>query len=211
LTGSVSGGAVAPYALAFAPSGDFLVATYGLGGAQVFSYSYNTSTNTSTVVSTTVLNPSSTTDAFFGVAIDTNNYIYTASTAGLRVFSTDSASVATLVNSTPYPAGTGPRGVAVNAAANYVYVADSVGNQIYGYSIGTLGALKALTGSPFTAPPGVTSLARDNSGDYLLAEGYSATSGIQIFGIGSTGALTSNNTAASGTSTVYPAAVATTH
>jgi hypothetical protein len=90
-------------------------------------------------------------------------------------------------------------------------VADSIGSQIYGYKIGTGGALTAVTNSPFTAPSGVTSLARDNSGDYLLAEGYSAVSGIQIYGIGSSGALTSNNTAASGTTTVYPAAVATTH
>jgi 6-phosphogluconolactonase (cycloisomerase 2 family) len=211
LTGSASGGTIVPYSLTFAPSGNFLVATYGLAGAQIFSYSYNTSNSTSTVTSTAVLNPSNSTDAFYGVAIDSNNYIYTASTAGLRVFSATSAGIPTLVNATPYTVGSGPRSVMVNAAGNYVYVADSVGSQIYGYKIGTGGALTALTGSPFTAPSGVSTLARDNSGNYLLAEGYSAVSGIQIFGIGSSGSLTSNNTAASGTSTAYPVALATTH
>jgi 6-phosphogluconolactonase (cycloisomerase 2 family) len=211
LTGSASGGTLVPYNLTFAPSGDFLVATYGLAGAQVFSYSYNTSNSTSTVTSTAILNPRNSTDAYYAVAIDSSNYIYLASSAGLDVYSTTTAGVPALVNTTPYAAGSGARAVALNAAGNYVYVADSVGSQIYGYSIGTGGGLTALSGSPFTAPPGVAALARDNSGDYLLAEGYSSVSGIQIFGIGSSGALTSNNTAGSGTSTADPVVLATTH
>ena len=210
---AADGGTIVPSTLRFAPSGNFLVATLGTGGAN--SYGYSSTSGALTFA--TVINPGSTSVGIYDVAIDTNNYVYTAgsnSTAspGLKVFSGNTSGVLTLVGS--YNTGTSgnaAHAVVVNAAATYVYTGNYTDGTISAYSIGSGGALTAVSGSPFNAPAGVMALARDNSGSYILAEGYSSSSGIEAYSIGASGALTTTATAASGTSTVYPVNIVASH
>ena len=61
------------------------------------------------------------------------------------------------------------------------------------------------------APTGVGAIGRDSSGDYLVAAGYNATGGIQLFSIGSGGALSSIGSQASGITTSVPVVMALTH
>jgi 6-phosphogluconolactonase (cycloisomerase 2 family) len=204
ITGA-TGGTVTPSSVKVAPSGDFIVCALGTGGVETFTF--NTSTGAATPSS--IISPGSTSIGIYAVAVDTNNYLYAAGTAGLQVFSTTTAGAPTLLNT--YSTGNGPRSIVITSNGSYVYVANQTDGTISGYSIGTNAALTAISGSPFTGPSTVTSLGRDNSGSRILALGYNATSGLQLFSIGSTGALTLTNTAASGTTTIDPSPLALTH
>ena len=58
----------------------------------------------------------------------------------------------------------------------------------------------------------VSAIAVDNTGGYLIAVGYDANAGVELYSIASsTGALTKVAAVGSGTSTLYPALVAVTH
>ena len=211
ITGA-SGATVLPAQVTIAPSGDFLVVALGQGGAETFSL--NQSTGAAAAV--TLLSPSTTAIGIYAAAIDANNNLYLAGTNGLSVYSTTTAGVPTLLNS--YTTGNGAHSVVVASTTadsvttpKYVYVGNEIDGTISAFSIGSNAALTAVSGSPFTAPPTVDALALDSTNAYLIASGYSATTGIQLFTIGSTGALTSAGTAGTGTSGSIPGAIATTH
>jgi 6-phosphogluconolactonase len=60
--------------------------------------------------------------------------------------------VLTPVAGSPFGAGTGPTGVAVDAKGKFVYEANAQSNNIYAYTIdASTGALTQLAGSPFAA------------------------------------------------------------
>jgi DNA-binding beta-propeller fold protein YncE len=60
--------------------------------------------------------------------------------------------VLTPVAGSPFGAGTGPVGVAVDAKGKFVYEANAQSNNIYAYTIdASTGALTPLAGSPFAA------------------------------------------------------------
>lgn len=204
ITGA-STGLVTPSSIAIAPSGDFLVVALGTGGAETFSFV--TSTGVATV--STLINPANASTGIYAVAVDANNYLYAAGTAGLQVFSTTTAGVPTLQKT--YATGNGPRSIVINPDSTFVYVGNQTDSTITAYTIGTNAALAAVSGSPFSAPDTVSSLAIDSTGAYLVAAGYNATSGINLYAIGATGTLTSKATAATGTSTLIPTPIAMTH
>ena len=128
----------------------------------------------------------------YAAAWDANNYLYTAGTAGLQVFSVTSAGAPTLDST--YTTGAGAKSILVNSTSTDVYVGNQTDGTITGYSIGTNAALTAITG-----PPTVSALATNSTGVYLIAAGYKASTGIQLFTISSTGALTLDASAGSGT------------
>lgn len=204
ITGATNG-QITPSQVTVAPSGDFVVVALGTGGAETFSL------NETSGVATfqTLLSPSNASTGIYAAAVDANNYLYLAGTAGLSVYSTTTAGVPTLLKT--YSTGSGAHSVVVNTDATYVYVGNQSDSTISAFSIGTNAALTAVSGSPFTAPTTVTSLAFDSTMAYLIASGYDASTGIELYTIGTTGALTSAGTAASGTSTTIPGAIATTH
>ena len=109
-----------------------------------------------------------------------------------------------------YPVGNGPRSIVINSDSTYLYVGNDTDSTISGYSIGTNAALTALAGSPYAAPSSVDALAIDSTGKYVIASGYNASSGIQLYTIGSAGALTPTASAGDGTAGV-PSAIAATH
>jgi 6-phosphogluconolactonase len=207
-TGDTTGPVVAKQ-VKFAPSGDYFACALGTGGAVTFSFD----TSTGVGKETDLISTGSAQVGFNAVDVDSNGYLYVSyvsDTGGLQVFSMSSAEVPTLLNTTPYPTGAGPNSLVVDTGNNYVYSGNYTDGSLSGFSIGAAGALTSL-GSAYTGPPLVTTLGRDNSGSYIFAAGYSATSGFQVFQIGSTGALTVTNTAASGTDTTVPVVMALTH
>ena len=197
---------VTPVSLKVAPSGDYIVVALGTAGAETFSFITSTGAVGPTA---STITPATAATGINAIAVDDNDYLYCAGTAGLQVFSTTTAGVPTLLKT--YTTGKSPRSIVINSASTYVYVGNYTDSTISGYAIGTSGALTALTGSPYTAPTLVNALARDSTSAYVMASGFNSTSGIQLFSIGSTGALTSSASAGSGTATSIPGAIATTH
>jgi hypothetical protein len=181
-------------------------------------FAFNTTTGVASS-SAAVLPPPSTSSGFYSLAIDSNNDLFLAGTTGLVVYTVvanSSGSVTSTLasSSTGYTLGTGNVSVAVSKSSGFVFAGSQnggSGSTIYSYAIGTGGALTAVSGSPFNAPTDVAALARDSTGNYLLGLGYSATSGTQLFTIGSSGALTSSGTAADGSTLTIPTALALTH
>lgn len=197
---------VTPVSLKVAPSGDFIVVALGTAGAETFSFTTSTGAVGPTA---STLSPANAATGINAVAIDGNDYLYFAGTAGLQVFSATTAGVPTLLKT--YTTGKSPRSIVITSASTYVYVGNYTDSTISGYAIGTSGALTALTGSPYSAPTNVNALGLDSTSAYVMASGYNTTSGIQLFSIGSTGGLTSSGSAGSGTNTSIPGAIAVTH
>jgi 6-phosphogluconolactonase len=203
-------GTMTPISIAVAPSGEYVAAALGTGGANVFSFDTTTGAPVSGQ-NPVGIDPGSSASGIYALAFDSNNYLYCATTNGLQVFSvTSGLAVAPLKT---YTLGNEPRSIAINSTSTFVYVGNEADGTISAYSIGTGGVLTAVAGSPFTAPTSINSLAIDSTGAYLIASGYNATTGIQLFSIGTTGALTpvSAATAGTGTSNVIPGAIAATH
>jgi 6-phosphogluconolactonase len=188
-----------------APSGDYVAVAIGTGGIQTFTLT----TSTGALAPQNPIAPPTSQVGYFGVAIDANNYLYVAGTNGLTVFSATTVGVPSLLKT--YTTDTGPRTVAVNTAGTYVYVGNKTAGSISGFTIGTNAVLTAIAGSPFTGPTLIGALAFDQSGAYLIASGYNATTGIELFALGTTGALTNSGNAASGTTQSILSAIATTH
>lgn len=204
ITGAANG-QVTPSSVAIAPSGDFLVVTLGTGGAETFSFD----TTTGVATAAQLLSPATAAIGIYAAAIDANDYLYLAGTAGLTVYSTTTAGIPTQLKT--YTTGNGAHSVVVNSTSTYVYVGNETDGTLSGFSIGANGVLTALSGSPYTGPTTVNALAVDSTSAYLIASGYNASTGIQLFSIGTTGALTSVGTAGTGTSALIPNAIATTH
>jgi 6-phosphogluconolactonase (cycloisomerase 2 family) len=201
-------GTITPLSVAVAPSGEYVAAALGTGGANVFSF--DTTTGAPLAGQNPVgIDPGSAASGIYALAFDSNNYLYCATTNGLQVFSVSSGLAVTPLQT--YTLGNQPRSIAINSTSTFVYVGNEADGTISAFSIGTGGALTAVAGSPFTGPTSVNSLAIDSTGKYLIASGYNASTGIQLFSIGTTGALTSVGTAGTGTSNLIPGAIAATH
>jgi len=208
----LSGNPITPEQIRVAPSGEFIAVTLGTGGAEVYPFT----TSSGTVGTGQGISPASASSGIYAVGIDSNNYMYLAGTilsgGGEGVVSLGVTSSGTLTNGatavSSQSVGTGPVWIEVSSSSNYVYVANFTSSTISEFSTSS-GVLTSL--GTVNAPTNVGALGHDSSGSYLLALGYGSTSGTQIFAIGSTGTLTENNSAASGTSTSVPAAIAMSH
>jgi hypothetical protein len=195
--------AVTPVAVKVAPSANFVVASLGTAGDVI--YSFNTSSG---LVGATVsgIGTGSATVGDYAVAIDSNNNIYLARTTGVAVYTATSVGAPTLVNT--YASGNGPHSIALKTG--FAYAGNQTDSTISGYAVATGPVLTAVSGAT-SAPAAVRSLAFDKSGTYLLANGYGASVGLEMYTIGTTGALTSVGSVGTGTNTAIPAVVALTH
>jgi 6-phosphogluconolactonase (cycloisomerase 2 family) len=105
-------------------------------------------------------------------------------------FSVGSGGVLTAVPGSPFAAGDQPSAIASDAKSAYVYVTDSVRGDVLGYAVstttGTAGALSALSGSPYPAGNGPSSVVVDPSYAYAYVANsvdstvtaYSMSSGV---------------------------------
>lgn len=190
------------------PTGEFVAVSLGTAGTAIFPY---TSSSGITSSSGTLVSSGNSTIGDYSVAFDDSNNAYIARTSALDIYAVNSSTIS-LTSNNAYGSSTAtPRSVVLSTDYDQVYTANEASSNISGYSIGSGGALTAISGSPFTGPTNVSALGVDSSGGYMVAAGYNSSSGVQLFSISSSGALTLVTSAASGTSTAYPVVLAMSH
>ena len=196
-----------------APSGQFVVASLGSAGTII--YPYNSTQGISSTSPMLIGSGSTTTNPTgdYSVTLDKNNFIYIARTAALAVYQiTDASGDAVQTSNFSFSGTVTPRSVVLSFGQGYVYTANQGAGNISGFGIGTSGTLTQISSSPFTAPASVSAIGTDKSGSYMVAVGYNGSSGLQLFTVGTTGALTLTTSAGTGTSTsTVPAILALSH
>ena len=197
--------------VAVSPSKEYVVASLGISGDAV--YSYTSTGGIANSAFATIPSGYSTSDATgdFSVALDANNYAYIAQTGSVSVFGITSLTDVVDEGKVTYPAGSVPRSITLSQSNSFVYTANEGAGTISGFAVSGSGSLNEITGSPVAGPANVSALGMDNSGDYMVAVGYDAGAGVRLYSIGSSGALTQVAEAGSGTNDAYPALVAMTH
>ena len=95
-------------------------------------------------------------------------FSHASSDAGL----TPVTSGASLLNGVP--AGVQPSGIAVDPTSRFVYVTDSLSNQLIGYVISNTGTPVAMTNGPFTTGQFPSSLTIDPRAKYLYVTNFNA-------------------------------------
>jgi len=207
---SVSG-AVA-HAIRVAPNAQYVFAAMGTAGELVFPFSAGTLT-----APTQFAVAAGTSDD--AIAVDpTSTYLYigrSGTSGGLAVDAINGGALSAVTGS-PFAASKQPaaeKAVALNKAGTDVYVANLNDGTISGFSIGSGGALTALGGSPYAAGSGVTALAADNSGNYVLAAAQGGTPDLALYSYDATmaGKLDLAASTATGTDPTGAVAVAATH
>ncbi len=192
-------------AVAVSPKGDFVVASLGTQGDAV--YSYNSASGVTSNGPVAQL-PPGTNSGDFAVAIDANDNAYVAQTSTMTRFGLATTGVTNL-GYYGYPSGQNPRSIVVDPGSKFVYTADVKAGKITGFAAGTT---TTLTGSPYAAPANVAALGVDNTDTYLVAVGYDATAGVQLYSLASSGVLSAlAKTAGTSTITQNPVLLAMTH
>jgi hypothetical protein len=142
-------------------------------------------------------------DGGVGLVVAQQKYLYAGfgTTNQIYGWSFDSTGNLTALSGSPYAApflndvggGFSSAAMITNPAGTLLFFADVFQDQIYVYSIGSDGALTAVTGSPFASAFSPGNMTTDGLGSYLYAtQAFSNHTGSQIeaFTIGSTGTLT---------------------
>lgn len=200
--------ASAVYSLKVAPSGQYIAMAMSTGGVLIFPFN----TSTGVIGAPNRISFTSSSVGAFDVAIDSNNYLYIASTGNIVTYAVSAAGVpANAAVGTTATASGGPFSIALDGTS-YVYAAAQNGssNLIYCFS-NSKGVLTALSTATIAAPSTTTKLAVDSSKTYLLAAGYDTTAGLRMYSIGTGGNLSSLATAGTGTTTGVATAIALTH
>lgn len=193
--------------VAVSPKGTYVVASLGTQGDAVFGYSSTTGlTNGGTF---TTITPA-TGSGDFSVAIDGNDKAYLAQTSSLAVYQL--ANLSSGAATISLASGTVPRRAVVDPSSKFLYTANVGQGKIGGYAIGSTTALSALAGQPYAAPASVAALGVDSSDTYLVAAGYDASAGVQLYSIAASGVLSKVGTAqGTSTATGFPVLVAMSH
>lgn len=147
----------------------------------------------------------------FSLAFDGSNNLYIARTVALSSYSSVGSSSPVSQANLTFGSGVTPRSVTISNSSQYLYTANKGNGTISGFSLTGSGGLSVLAGSPYTAPASVAALGVDTTGNYLIAVGYNATSGVQLFKPSAGVPGTAVASAGTGTDTAVPALVALTH
>ncbi len=193
--------------VAVSPAQNYVVAALGTQGAAVFGYSSSTGITNNGVFSQIL---AATASGDFSVVLDGGDNLYISQTNSITAYGI-AATGNTNRGTYAYPSGSVPRSVVVDSNSKFVYTADVGLGKITGFGTGTTTALTLLTGSPYAAPASVAALGIDNTDAYLVAAGYDANAGVQLYAIGTAGALTAVKSAGTSTATQYPVLVAMSH
>jgi len=213
---------ITPNQVRVAPSGNYIAATFGPAGTVILPF---VTSNGSFGNSYSIAAPNNV--AAYSLAIDGSNNLYiagtggTTTTLGISVYQLG-ATGATQSNTTVYATGADPRSMVLSSNYSYLYTGNQLGTASGATQTGDISEFSqssaALTslGIPILAPVDVYSMARDNSGKYILAAGYNATTnGMILYTIGSTGALSASagvvTQAPSSTGVSMPSVMAVTH
>lgn len=193
--------------VAVSPEKDFVVASFGTQGDVV--YTYGSSTGIPNGTTATGISAGSE-SGDFSVAIDSSDNAYVAQTSSVTVYGLSSSTI-TNRGTVSYASGSIPRSIIVDPDSKFVYTANLGTGTISGFTIGTTTALTAISGSPFTGPAHVSAIGVDNTDAYLVAAGYDASAGLQLFSVASTGVPSLLKSAGTTTATQYPVLLAMTH
>lgn len=208
-----SGDPIVASQLAISPKGDYVAAAVGTGGAVLFSFA--TSTGALTPVYEAF--PGSSSSADQAVTFDaTDSVLYVArsgTNGGVVPYTIGTGGALTQVAGAPFSLGTnatGPSSILIDATGKYLYVGNKTSSNISGFSIASGGVLTALSGSPYTSGTNVGALARDNTGDYVLATAINGSPDLQMYSFDSTtpGKLDAATSATTGNPTEPAGAVA---
>jgi len=94
-----------------------------------------------------------------------------------------------VVTGSPFPAGAGPRAVAVDISGNYVYVANSTSNTLSGYQTSSAGPLTRLSGSPYATGNTPDAVAADLSDNFVYVANKGSNN-VSAYALGAGGTLT---------------------
>ena len=179
-----------PTLLAMDAAGSFLyVGNVGSGNISVFSIDASTGAltavgtpfrigNSSTIMTNMKLSPSG---GFLYVTVG-------GSPGYIEAFSLNQG-VPTVVNNSPFTAGTNPNGLAIAPGGGFLYAANFFDNSISEFTINTDGSLSPISGSPIgESYSGPSALLIDKSGNYLYVANQNSTN-LAAFRIGSDGSL----------------------
>lgn len=195
-----------------APSDDYVYVTCGTAGVYTFSFD---STNGDLTSVNSTLNPKQSGDADYGIAIaPSGNYLFVAETgiSAVRAFSISSTNgTLSEVSGSPYKTSTGPYGVLVDSTGTYVYVTNRTEGTISGFTISSTGTLTAITGSPFATGTLPQTLIEDKSDTYIAVACAGGNPDLEIYTIGTTGALTKFTTETTGTDPTQATSLAVSH
>lgn len=227
-TVTLPAGATSVQEIAFtrsAAANPYVFAAMGTSGTAIVPFTSSTSGNPFGTVKTVA--PKNTTGGDTAIAVDvTNQVLYVGETVafantttnpgGLRMFTIGANSTLTEVTGSPYATGgVGPS--AILPTTNYVYVANkavtgSNNGNITAYGItttaGTAFGLTSVTSGTISAGVNTLGLAEDSTGTYILAVNSSGSPDLSVYTIGTTGALTSYATSATGSDPVAAIAIA---
>ncbi len=161
--------------------------------------------------------PKTTNAADQGMAVSPDgDYLFAAETVtgGVRIFSIGTNGSLTETSSSPVATGTAPWAVLVDATGSYVYVADRTKAQITQWSLSS-GKLTSI-GTAIATGSLPVQLVEDNSKTYVAVVDSGANDSgtnydIEMYTIGSTGALTKFTTATTGTTPTEANSLAATH
>lgn len=200
--------------LQFSPNGAFVGMSLGPNGDYIFPFTETTGA----LGTASYLSLASDIEDNYLVFDPTSAYAYigryglTAGSGSVVTYSVSSAGGLTLLSSAA--SGNTVKSLVLNSTGTNLYTANFSANTISGYSVAT-GVLTAITGSPFTSSAGVTSLAIDNTGKYVIAaaSGGTGTTDLTLYEFDAlnTGQLDAVATYANGSGTAGSVAVATTH
>jgi len=147
-TGDATSIGASPRAMAIDASGKYLLITTNFGD-QVLVFSLDSGSGAMTLVGSFVANSSPT-----ELKISpTSNFVYISNSdaALITAFALDSATGnLTSVPGSPFPAGLGVAGLAIDSGSHFLYAANATANTISAFTINpTTGALTAVSGSPY--------------------------------------------------------------
>ncbi len=199
----------APTQLYMAPNNQYMYLTLASGGTDILNFTESTPSlgvpNTNNLVNLT----STANSQNNVVANAASTLLFMSETgAGVRVFTIGAGGSLAEIKGSPFAAGTGPTGIALNAAGTNLYVTNKGTAQISGFSVastGTVGTLAALAGSPYGAGNLPLSLSLDQSGSFLAVANSGGTPDFGVYSMNpttgaltSTGSVTQSTTAAAG-------------
>jgi 6-phosphogluconolactonase len=198
--------------LVIAPSDAYIYVSCGTAG--IYTFSFDSGSGDLTSVNST-LDPKQNGDADYGLAIaPSGNYLFAAETgiSAVRVFSISSSNgTLSEVSGSPYKTSTGPYGVLVDSTGSYVYVTNRTEASISGFTLTSSGTLTAISGSPFATGTYPQALIEDKSDTYIAVACLGGSPDLEVYTIGTGGALTKFTTASTGTDPTEASSLAVTH
>jgi 6-phosphogluconolactonase len=197
-----------------APSDDYIYVSCGTAG--IYTFSFDSTTGDLASINSTLATKQNG-DADYGLAISpSGNYLFAAETgiSAVRVFSISSTN-GTLaeVSGSPFKTNeTGPYGVLVDSTGSYVYVTNRTEGNISGFTLnGTTGALTAISGSPFATGSAPQTIVEDSSNTYIAVACEGGNPDLELYTIGTGGALTEFAKGTTGTDPTDATSLAVSH